>query len=62
MLLRYAEGSLIEISSPAHKAKTGKGSGSSNSAHSEKPVDRAKFDKDREQYYKDRIKDIDEYT
>ncbi len=37
----------------------GEGSGPTNSAHPNKPVDRSNFDKDREQYYKDRIKEID---
>jgi hypothetical protein len=37
----------------------GEGSGPNNSAHPDKPVDRSKFGKDRDQYYKDRIKEID---
>ena len=37
----------------------GEGSGPRNSAHPDKPVDRTKFDKDRDQYWQDRIKEID---
>ena len=37
----------------------GEGSGPNNSAHPDKPVDRAKFDKDRAQYWQDRVKEID---
>ena len=38
----------------------GEDSGPGKKAHPNKPVDRSKFDKDRDQYYKDRIKKIDE--
>ena len=40
------------------QSKNGEGSGASKKSHPTNPVDRAKFDKDREQYYKDRIKKI----
>jgi len=37
----------------------GEGSGPNNSTHPDKPVDRTKFDKDRDQYWQDRIREID---
>ena len=37
----------------------GKGSGPNNSAHPDNPVDRVKFNKDRVQYWQDRIREID---
>jgi hypothetical protein len=38
----------------------GEGSGPTNSAHPTNPVDRSSFNKDKKQYYIDRIKEIDE--